>query len=125
MQSEREQWVDVADQLRERENVGSAARDYLANERTYLAWLRTGFGTSALGLAVAKLLGTPGDWRPIAAGILFVVLGLIMLLHGTMRYFRVVRALDEGFVEVSRAGPIWFGFTAVGFGIVVAVLILA
>ena len=35
--------------------LGSTARDHLANERTYLAWLRTAVGAVGLGLAVAKL----------------------------------------------------------------------
>lgn len=110
--------------LRQRENVGSTARDHLANERTYLAWVRTGFGTAALGLAVAELLGDPGDWKPVAAGVLFVILGISMLLYGTMRYFRIVRSLDEGMMYVGRGGPIAFGLTATVIAIVVAVLVL-
>lgn len=110
--------------LRQRDNVGSTARDHLANERTYLAWLRTGFGIAALGLGVAKLLGVPGDWKPIVAGVLFVILGVVMLLYGTMRYFRIVRSLDEGMMHVGRGGPIIFGLTATVIAIVVAVLVL-
>lgn len=36
-------------------NSGSTARDHLANERTFLAWTRTGLGFIALGVALAKL----------------------------------------------------------------------
>lgn len=35
-------------------NTGSTARDHLAAERTYLAWLRTGLGFVALGIAVER-----------------------------------------------------------------------
>lgn len=35
-------------------NTGSTARDHLASERTYLAWLRTGLGFIALGIAVER-----------------------------------------------------------------------
>jgi len=34
--------------------VGGTASDHLANERTYLAWLRTGIATIGLGFVVAK-----------------------------------------------------------------------
>lgn len=122
MTEEAQRWAREG--LRQRDNTGSTARDHLANERTYLAWLRTGFGTAALGLGVAKLLGDPGDWKPILAGILFVALGILMLMYGTMRYFKIVRALDEGMMHVGRGGPIIFGLTATAIAIVVAVLVL-
>ncbi|GME22684.1 Ergosterol biosynthesis ERG4/ERG24 [Neofusicoccum parvum] len=35
-------------------NAGSVARDHLASERTFLAWLRTGLGFVALGIAVER-----------------------------------------------------------------------
>ncbi|MGH3443497.1 MAG: YidH family protein [Nitriliruptorales bacterium] len=118
------QYVEEAD-LRSRENVGSVARDHLANERTYLAWLRTGFGTAALGLGVATLLQRPNDVRPTIAGVLFVLLGIFMLLYATMRYYKIMRALDEGMMHVSRTGPILFGFVSAVVAIAVVVLVLA
>ncbi|KAJ9661904.1 hypothetical protein H2198_001656 [Neophaeococcomyces mojaviensis] len=35
-------------------NTGSVARDHLASERTFLAWIRTGLGFVALGIAVER-----------------------------------------------------------------------
>ncbi|KKY19470.1 hypothetical protein UCDDS831_g05440 [Diplodia seriata] len=35
-------------------NTGSVARDHLASERTFLAWLRTGLGFVALGIAIER-----------------------------------------------------------------------
>lgn len=35
-------------------NTGSVARDHLASERTFLAWIRTGLGLIALGSAVER-----------------------------------------------------------------------
>ncbi len=116
-------YLDEAD-LRSRENVGSVARDHLANERTYLAWLRTGFGTAALGLGVATLLRRPGDWRPTAAGVLFIVLGIFMLIYATLRYYKLMRALDEGMMHVSRTGPILFGFVSAIVAVAVVLLVL-
>lgn len=36
------------------QNTGSTARDHLASERTFLAWLRTGLGFIALGIAIER-----------------------------------------------------------------------
>lgn len=36
-------------------NSGSVARDHLANERTFLAWARTGMGFVGLGVAMDSL----------------------------------------------------------------------
>ncbi|KAL1303590.1 hypothetical protein AAFC00_006955 [Neodothiora populina] len=35
-------------------NTGSVARDHLAAERTFLAWIRTGLGLVALGTAIER-----------------------------------------------------------------------
>lgn len=110
--------------MRRRENTGSTARDHLANERTYLAWLRTGFGTAVLGVGIGKLIGEGEDWRALTAGVLLIVLGVLMIVYGTTRYFRVVRAVDEGLMEVGRAGPIFFGAAAAIITFVVALLLL-
>lgn len=36
------------------QNTGSTARDHLASERTFLAWIRTGLGFVALGIAIER-----------------------------------------------------------------------
>lgn len=37
-------------------NTGSAARDHLADERTVLAWLRTGMVLATVGIGESNLL---------------------------------------------------------------------
>lgn len=49
-------WYKVAYSL---ENKGSVARDHLASERTYLAWLRTSLSLASIGI---------GEWRSRAVG---------------------------------------------------------
>jgi uncharacterized membrane protein YidH (DUF202 family) len=44
------------EELQQRIALESRARTHLANERTFLAWLRTGISLIGLGLAAAKFL---------------------------------------------------------------------
>ena len=75
-------------------------RDHLANERTYLAWVRTGVSVMLVGLAVARFLttdtGTTGhvDPLPLSAGALLVVVGAAGIGYGTIRYRRVAADID-------------------------------
>ena len=76
------------------ENNGSAARDHLANERTYLAWLRTGFTIAALGLVLARLQPNTSEFTKVLAKLL-VLLGLLFVILGLIRYAQVSVLLDD------------------------------
>lgn len=73
----------------------SRTRDHLANERTYLAWLRTAANVMLLGLVIAKLIGHGGT-RTLAAGAILVVVGAAGLAYGAFRYQRVSVEIDQG-----------------------------
>jgi len=51
-------------------NKDSTARDHLANERTFLAWLRTSAVAMALGLAIAHFKIT---YYSLVVGVVFVI----------------------------------------------------
>jgi putative membrane protein len=100
------------------------ARDHLANERTYLAWLRTAVNVMILGLAVAKLLRGEGSSADVAGGVLIAV-GFVVLVFGTMRTRRITTELREGTYEADYVGPILVaGLVAVGVA-AAAVLLFA
>ncbi|MGS2648608.1 DUF202 domain-containing protein [Streptosporangium sp. LJ11] len=86
-------------------NIGSRARDHLANERTYLAWLRTGISVAALGVAVAKFAPHRGVHAVISGGIL-IFAGLLVSGYGTVRYRSVGRQLDSGLFAPARFGTV-------------------
>lgn len=75
-------------------------RTHLANERTFLAWLRSGLTAVAVGLAVAKFLpdlpNTGASWPYVVLGGAFCVLGMLMMVAGTRRLRQVNRALEQG-----------------------------
>ena len=85
-------------------NTGSTARDQLANERTFLAWVRTGLGFVGLGVVLEKLV-TEGGELPRAMGLMFIAAGLGQLIYGFTRYRRVARLLEEGSYAPARNGP--------------------
>lgn len=76
-------------------DTGSRARDHMANERTFLAWLRTGGTVMALGLAVAQLNRLPDTSNAIISGGILVIVGAAGVLHGAARYSRVNDQLSE------------------------------
>ena len=91
-------------------------RDHLANERTYLAWLRTGASVMLVGLAVARFLdndqaGAAGvDVLPLLAGALLVAVGAVGIGYGTLRYRRVAADIEAH--RRTRSGQTGFAVAA-------------
>ena len=83
---------------------GSEARDHLANERTYLAWLRTAFGTAAVGIVLARLhisdteneKSGPRQTLTKVISFMFVLIGTFCVITGSSRYARVQSAMQTG-----------------------------
>ncbi len=107
-------------------------RDYAANERTYLAWVRTGITVMALGFIVAKfelflmaMRGRVGasiskvsscPIRHELASLAFIVLGIAMIVVATIRYFITKKRIDE--VKPSSFGSIVFHIILSAFMVV-------
>lgn len=86
------------------------ASDHLANERTFLAWIRTSVGIMAFGFVVVKfslfvkqislILGkedvVPTKGYSGMVGIVLVGVGTITAVLSYMRYRSSARQLDEG-----------------------------
>jgi putative membrane protein len=107
----------------------ASRRTYLANERTELAWWRTGLTSLAVSLGVGRLipeLGGGPDWPYAAIGAGYAVLGLGFIVYGSWREREVRRAFDRG--EFAYPDPRFFGALtslAVALGIATLVLVLA
>lgn len=71
------------------------ARFTLANERTFLAWIRTGLGFVAAGMAVAALAGYigVGDVRITLASLLLVGAGVLAGVVAFLRWMVQERAM--------------------------------
>ena len=101
-------------------------RDLLANERTYLAWLRTAVSLMLVGLAVARLLD-PGHDGALAAGVLLVLLGVLGLLYGTRRFRCGAAAIARGDIaglDSSRAMTTVSAVLIITIGVATGLLLL-
>jgi putative membrane protein len=82
-------------------------RTYLAQERTLLAWWRSGLAAVAVSLAIGRLIPALMDADPTTFGLLgvaFGVIGLALFVIGAMRDRHVQRALHDGrFVPLGSA----------------------
>jgi len=84
------------------EDFDATRRTRLANERTYLAWWRTGLTAFAVSIGSGKLvpeLSSGTNWPYTAIGIGFAILGVFCSAYGFRRHREVEQAIDRGEFE--------------------------
>lgn len=87
------------------DNLDSTARDHLANERTFLAWVRTALGMVGLGVVVERLVA--GEQRlGVLTGVAFIGFGGLALMYALGRYLWVAKNLERGLFPVALRGPV-------------------
>ncbi|MFT2817515.1 YidH family protein [Leifsonia sp. A12D58] len=69
------------------------ARFSLANERTFLAWIRTSLALIAAGVALEALKIPVQEGLRFAAAAIFVALGILAPIHAWISWMRVERSL--------------------------------
>jgi len=91
------------------------ARDHLANERTFLAWIRTSIGIMAFGFVVVKFSLfvkqisfilwkeniIPSKGYSGIMGVVLVAVGTIIAVFSYIRYKRTEKQLIEGYYKHS------------------------
>jgi putative membrane protein len=121
-------------------------RDRLANERTFLAWLRTGIAITSLGFVVARFdlflaeltrvsaddaaraTGAADSRAAVPIGVVLVLAGPLIVAMAAVRYLQTERALASGRQESRRlvrgiVGALTLG--AIVAGVALALHILA
>jgi putative membrane protein len=74
-------------------------RTHLANERTYLAWWRTGLTCLVVSVGAGKLVPSVSHqtrWPYVILGVGFGVLGLLLIAYGLRRQRDVRDAIARG-----------------------------
>jgi putative membrane protein len=107
------------------------SREHQANERTFLAWIRTGIAMMGFGAVIARLhfdaSPEPPSSRLLHAtglGLFFAGAGVATVLLAIWRYYAVWRMLREGQYTSWTYGPLLFGAAIVLLGLVTLYFLL-
>jgi len=110
------------------ETQDATRRTRLANERTYLAWWRTGLTTFAVSVGAGKLvpaLSSGSAWPFQVIGVGFGAVGILFIVYAYLRQKRVEEALARGEYEPfgTRTGFVFASLgVALGIGTIIVVL---
>ncbi len=90
------------------------ATEYLVNERTFLAWIRTSIAVISAGIVISRLAiwfrylapikkeNPPQNSFSFIVGFAMIILGGVVSLLAVWRYHVVNRAIDDGRVQPDR-----------------------
>jgi putative membrane protein len=110
--------------------------DYLAAERTFLAWIRTGIALMGFGFVVARFglflqefqalqpnVAVHSSWLSLVFGTLLIAIGVAVNLLSTWLHVRLVRGLNRGASSYRRPSSLAIGVALLLAGIGVALAI--
>jgi putative membrane protein len=107
------------------DQTGDATRrTYLANERTYLAWWRTGITSLAASIGVGRVVPSlthQTRWPYVILGVGFALVGIATIAYGLRRQREVEEAVQTG--RFKHADPRGL-LVLTGAGVILGVLLL-
>jgi putative membrane protein len=113
--------------------------DHMANERTFLAWVRTALSLIGLGFVLARMglflrelaLTAAAPLQGLRTGQEFLITGVVFLLLGSILcgwtgwlYDRNRRAIDEDRYEPARLSALSLSITVLAGGLIIVGLVL-
>jgi putative membrane protein len=113
---------------RSEETHDALRRTRLANERTYLAWWRTGLTTLAVSFAAGRLvpeLSAGANWPFEAIGVAFALVGVAFVAYGYLRQKEVESAIARGeYAPLAHRAALVFATLGVLLGLATVVLLV-
>jgi putative membrane protein len=112
------------------------ASDHLANERTFLAWIRTsisiivfGFVVAKFGITLREFLRMQGNSKTesgtsLVIGVGFMAMGIFMALVSLIRYRTTMNRLNADEFQPADAIVTVLGLMAALFGTILAVYLI-
>lgn len=96
-------------------------RDHLANERTFLAWVRTSIALLGFGVLIAKLrfleIAPRAGVHSTRLGLAFAGVGVLTLLLAAWHYDRTRRMIDGGGYQAPTHLILAFALVVFGLGL--------
>jgi putative membrane protein len=109
--------------------VDATRRTRLANERTYLAWWRTGLTSFAVSFGAGRLvpeLTSGATWPFEAIGVAFAAVGIAFIGQAFVRQREVEAALERGeYAPLQERAALLFAACGVLLGVATIVLVVA
>lgn len=112
--------------------MNGKAGDHLANERTFLAWIRTsisvivfGFVVARFGITLREFLHLQGQGESesglsLIMGVAFMGMGVFMALMALVRYRITLRRLESNEFKPARGVIVFLGILTAAFGLILA-----
>ena len=97
--------------------ISKKVSDHLANERTFLAWIRTGLATIAFGFVVERF----GPLLSSFFGVCLAALGVIMMIVALLEFLHNRRSIDAERFHPSASFPIILTILASLVGVMLAI----
>jgi putative membrane protein len=111
----------------EPEVADATRRTRLANERTYLAWLRSALTALAVAIGAGKIVPGVADvsnWAFELLGAGFAVLAVIFAVGGALRFVRLESSLDQGvYAQLARGEALLIAGAATVLAVATLVLV--
>ncbi len=114
-------------------DISKKVSDHLANERTFLAWIRTGLATITFGFVVERFglvlleMGFKGNTTVIPYhlssffGVSLTILGVVMMIVALLEFLHVRRSIDAERFHPSAGFPIILTILASLIGTLLAI----
>ncbi|MGA2193064.1 MAG: DUF202 domain-containing protein [Nitrospirota bacterium] len=120
-------------------------RVHMANERTFLAWVRTSIGLMAFGFVVERFalfvkqisfylekngggkaaeLPAPTPGYSSVVGVILVFLGMVMVVLAFIRYKKVEKEIDEDTYRPSLLLDVMLALSVFGVGLFLVMYLL-